>query len=101
MIEKKIESGNFDWDASLEDVHMNIESAPRERNFTPRAAGTIRLRSIFDLMLKQKLLRYPLAFAHCKPRCSISRSSMSMLSCRVIPTCSVPSQFSSRITCAN
>ena len=39
VIEKDIESGNFDWDASLEDVHMNIEAAPRERNFTPRAAG--------------------------------------------------------------
>ena len=63
MIEEKIESGNFDWDASFEDVHMNIEAAPRERNFTPCAAGTIRLRSIFDFMLKQKLLRYPLAFS--------------------------------------
>src|SRR5207253_5991588 len=26
-IEKEIDSGKFQWDASLEDVHMNIESA--------------------------------------------------------------------------
>jgi argininosuccinate lyase len=27
VIEKEIESGKFEWDASLEDVHMNIEAA--------------------------------------------------------------------------
>src|SRR6266704_6468369 len=26
-IEKELDSGKFQWDASLEDVHMNIESA--------------------------------------------------------------------------
>src|SRR6266700_693518 len=31
VIEKEIESGNFDWDASLEDVHMNIEAALTKR----------------------------------------------------------------------
>jgi len=31
VIEKDIESGNFDWDASLEDVHMNIEAALTKR----------------------------------------------------------------------
>jgi argininosuccinate lyase len=31
VIEKEIESGKFDWDASLEDVHMNIEAALTKR----------------------------------------------------------------------
>jgi len=31
VIEKEIESGDFDWDASLEDVHMNIEAALTKR----------------------------------------------------------------------
>src|SRR5437870_13263134 len=31
VIEKDIESGNFVWDASLEDVHMNIEAALTKR----------------------------------------------------------------------
>src|SRR5438477_1301909 len=31
VIEKDIESGNFDWDASLEDVHMNIEAVLTKR----------------------------------------------------------------------
>jgi len=26
VIEKEIESGKFEWDALLEDVHMNIEA---------------------------------------------------------------------------
>src|SRR5437868_10601360 len=30
-IEKEIESGKFEWNASLEDVHMNIEAAPTKR----------------------------------------------------------------------
>jgi argininosuccinate lyase len=30
-IEEQIESGKFEWDASLEDVHMNIESALTKR----------------------------------------------------------------------
>ena len=30
-IEKEIESGKFEWDASLEDVHMNIEAALTKR----------------------------------------------------------------------
>src|SRR5262249_20144334 len=30
-IEKEIESGNFKWDRSLEDVHMNIEAALTKR----------------------------------------------------------------------
>src|SRR6185436_2782287 len=30
-IEKEIESGRFKWDASLEDVHMNIEAALTKR----------------------------------------------------------------------
>src|SRR5438132_9249589 len=30
-IEKEIESGEFHWDASLEDVHMNIEAALTKR----------------------------------------------------------------------
>jgi argininosuccinate lyase len=30
-IEKEIESGNFGWDTSLEDVHMNIEAALTKR----------------------------------------------------------------------
>jgi argininosuccinate lyase len=31
VIEKEIESGKFEWDASLEDVHMNIEAALTKR----------------------------------------------------------------------
>src|SRR6266487_925391 len=31
VIEKEIESGKFKWDASLEDVHMNIEAALTKR----------------------------------------------------------------------
>jgi argininosuccinate lyase len=31
VIEKDIESGKFEWDASLEDVHMNIEAALTKR----------------------------------------------------------------------
>jgi argininosuccinate lyase len=55
-IEKEIESGKFEWDASLEDVHMNIEAAltnvpaPWARSCTRHAAGTIRLRSICGFM---------------------------------------------------
>src|SRR5213079_749185 len=30
-IEREIESGKFEWDASLEDVHMNIEAALTKR----------------------------------------------------------------------
>src|SRR6267378_3121485 len=30
VIEKEIESGKFEWDASLEDMHMNIEVALRK-----------------------------------------------------------------------
>jgi argininosuccinate lyase len=30
-IEKEIESGKFEWDRSLEDVHMNIEAALTKR----------------------------------------------------------------------
>lgn len=30
-IQKEIESGNFEWSVSLEDIHMNIESALTER----------------------------------------------------------------------
>ena len=30
-IEKEIVSGKFEWDPSLEDVHMNIEAAPTRR----------------------------------------------------------------------
>src|SRR6516165_1304041 len=30
-IEKEIESGKFNWDRSLEDVHMNIEAALTKR----------------------------------------------------------------------
>src|SRR6266511_291360 len=30
-IEKEVESGRFKWDASLEDVHMNIEAALTKR----------------------------------------------------------------------
>jgi argininosuccinate lyase len=29
IIQKEIEADKFKWDASLEDVHMNIETAPR------------------------------------------------------------------------
>src|SRR5712664_2507845 len=32
-IEKEIESGKFEWDASLEDVPMNIEGRENERVF--------------------------------------------------------------------
>ena len=31
VIEKEIESGKFEWDRSLEDVHMNIEEALTKR----------------------------------------------------------------------
>jgi len=31
VIEKEIASGEFKWDASLEDVHMNIEAALTKR----------------------------------------------------------------------
>jgi argininosuccinate lyase len=31
VIEKEIESGKFEWDASLEDVHMNVEAALTKR----------------------------------------------------------------------
>jgi len=30
-VQKQIESGKFEWDASLEDVHMNIEAALTKR----------------------------------------------------------------------
>jgi argininosuccinate lyase len=52
-IEKEIESGKFEWDHPLEDIHMNIEaaltkeSARQARSCTPHGAGTIKLRS-FD-----------------------------------------------------
>ena len=55
-IEAEIESGKFDWDESLEDVHMNIEAvltkqlAPQAQSFTPRAAATIKSRLIFGFM---------------------------------------------------
>ena len=36
-IEKEIEAGKFQWDRSLEDVHMNIEAALTKRGSAPRA----------------------------------------------------------------
>src|SRR5882762_6932867 len=40
VIEKEIESGKFEWDASLEDVPMNIEGPENERVFaTLRRCG--------------------------------------------------------------
>ena len=37
MIEKEIETGKFEWDQSLEDVHMNIEAALTKRIGAARA----------------------------------------------------------------
>jgi argininosuccinate lyase len=45
VIEKEIESGKFEWDASLEDVHMNIEADFAERDFDVLMPGYTHLRS--------------------------------------------------------
>jgi argininosuccinate lyase len=55
-IEREIGSGKFEWDQSLEDVHMNIEATLTKRigavggSFTLSAAGTTRWRWIFGFM---------------------------------------------------
>src|SRR6266498_3424195 len=46
-IEKEIESGKFEWDASLEDVHMNIEAALTKR-FAPAGSKLHTARSRND-----------------------------------------------------
>jgi argininosuccinate lyase len=46
-IEKEIESGKFEWDASLEDVHMNIEAALTKR-FVPAGSKLHTARSRND-----------------------------------------------------
>src|ERR1700737_4878919 len=101
-IEKEIDSGEFQWDEALEDVHMNIESALTKktakpaRNCTPRGAGTIRSRWTFVFTSKSKSARPHRSSRNCKRRSSISPRNMSMLSCRDIRTCSAPNRFTLR-----
>jgi argininosuccinate lyase len=42
---QEIESGKFEWDASLEDVHMNIGADLAERDFDVLMPGYTHLRS--------------------------------------------------------
>ena len=55
-IEEEVASDQFKWSASLEDVHMNIESAlvnvlaRQEKNCIPRVRETIRLQQICDFI---------------------------------------------------
>jgi hypothetical protein len=104
-IEKEIESGKFDWDRWLEDVHMNIEAALTKR--IGSAGGKLHTARSRNDQIALDLRRL---CERGEPRGDRARPQVAkyvasplnntpMLRCRVTPTCGMPNRLTSPITC--